>query len=153
MVQANDRGAKKRGTTVGPRQALALSFVIPSDFARGREVQDAVMRDVGRVGFTPDNAFAVRLALEEAIINAIKHGNRLDRRKKVRIAARISPRRVEITVEDEGQGFDRGSVPDPTADENVVKSSGRGIMLMESYMTQVRYDRGGRRVTLVKDNV
>ena len=90
--------------------------------------------------------------MEEALVNAIKHGNKLDPDKRVMIDATISPNEAEISIEDEGPGFDRGSVPDPLAEENLEKPSGRGILLIESYMSQVKWDHGGRRVRMVKKN-
>lgn len=127
-------------------------FTIPSDYAAGRDVQNHILDDVVNCGFTGQNLFAIKLALEEAIINGIKHGNRLDAAKKVRIEARITLKRFTVSVEDEGPGFHRAKVPDPTLEENLEKCSGRGILLMEAYMTRVRWDRGGRRITLVKEN-
>ena len=129
-----------------------FSFVIPSDFTAGRDVQRQIMADVARNGFDDDNTFAIRIALEEALVNAIKHGNRLDPGKKVRVEATVTPDRAEITVEDEGPGFNRADVPDPTCDENICRPSGRGILLIESYMNDVRWDRGGRRIHMVKHN-
>ena len=134
------------------RPSARLAFTIPSDFAAGREVQKQVLQQLQTMGFRGQNFFAVNLALEEALTNAIKHGNGLDPAKKVRIEAKLSPRRAEIVVEDEGVGFDRTCVPDPTSDENLEKCSGRGILLIESYMNRVKWDRGGRRVRMVKLN-
>src|SRR4051794_31597318 len=107
-----------------------LKFTIPSDFAAGRDVQKRILDDVSRLGFNSQSQFAIKLALEEALINAIKHGNRLDPSKKVHIEAKVSPQQFEITIEDEGPGFKRTAVPDPTLEENLEKCSGRGILLM-----------------------
>ena len=125
---------------------------IPSEYAAGRDVQERILRDVADSGFTTDTAFAIRIALEEAMVNAIKHGNRLDPGKKVHVESRITPRRAEITIEDEGPGFDRGAIPDPTAEDNLDKPSGRGILLIEAYMDGVEWSRGGRRLRMVKEN-
>src|SRR3954452_13293051 len=129
-----------------------LSFVINSDLAEGREVQRQILELVEGAGFTGGNFFAINLSLEEALVNAIKHGNRLDPGKKVRVEASVTPQEVEIHIEDEGPGFDRSSVPDPTCAENIEKCSGRGILLIEAYMTHVTWDRGGRRLRMVKVN-
>ncbi len=112
----------------------------------------SILADVKKAGFDHHCFFAIKLALEEALVNAIKHGNRLDPEKTVVITASVTPRRAEITIEDQGPGFERTSVPDPTCDENLEKCSGRGILLIESYMNRVRWDRGGRRLKMVKDN-
>jgi len=131
---------------------MPLKFDIRSDFAEGREVQKRIMDDVERLGFDDHSTFAIKLAVEEALINAIKHGNQLDPAKKVHIQAKVTPKRFEITIEDEGKGFARQEVPDPTADENVCKCSGRGILLIENFMNVVRWTRGGRRLKMVKNN-
>ncbi len=129
-----------------------LLFTIASNFREGKDVQQRIMSDVARHGFSNDSTFAIRIALEEALDNAIKHGNRLNTRKKVRVQARVTRKRAEIVIEDEGKGFERRCVPDPTAEENLCKCSGRGILLIEAYMNSVKWDRGGRRVRMVKDN-
>lgn len=130
----------------------ALRFIIPSDFTEGREVQKRIMAEVNRFQYVPDALFAINLALEEALINAIKHGNKFDRAKSVRIQAKITADEAMIEVEDEGGGFDRASVPDPTAEENIERLHGRGILLMEAYMNEIEWLRGGRRVRMVRKN-
>jgi serine/threonine-protein kinase RsbW len=127
-------------------------YTFASEFAAGRAVQNEILEDVRRNGYTGNCYFAINLALEEALTNAIRHGNRLDPNKKVHVEARVTPQRVEVWVEDEGPGFDRKSIPDPTAEENLEKCSGRGILLIEAYMSSVKWDRGGRRLRMVKEN-
>ena len=142
-------GSNHRGRSNGAAPHR-LVFTIPSDFAAGRDVQKRILEDVQKHGFDGHNFFAITLALEEALTNAIKHGNRLDPKKKVRVEAKVTRKQAEITVEDEGDGFARSCVPDPTAEENLEKCSGRGILLIEAYMNKVKWDRGGRRVRMVK---
>jgi serine/threonine-protein kinase RsbW len=127
-------------------------MTIASDYGDAREVQRLIRDEVERAGFDPDSQFAIKLALEEALINAIKHGNKLDKGKLVQVEWRVSPAAVEITIEDEGPGFDRKKVPNPTDETNLEKLTGRGILLIESYMTDVQWSNGGRRVKLVKKN-
>src|SRR5688500_19905596 len=124
----------------GPNGAFHFEF--PSDFDAGCEVQERILAEVARHGFNTNSLFATRLALEEALVNAIKHGNKLDPKKKVIVEAKVSRDRVEIEIEDQGPGFDRASVPDPTAEENLCKCSGRGILLIEAYMNSVTWSRG-----------
>ena len=102
-----------------------LSFTIPSEFSAGRDVQKRILDNVTRLGYNSQCLFAIKLALEEALINAIKHGNHFDPKKKVHIQAKVSPRQLEVTIEDEGLGFRRGTIPDPTLPENIEKCSGR----------------------------
>jgi len=129
-----------------------LRFIIPSDFHEGRAIQKRIMEEVEAHRFNEDAVFAIKLALEEGLINAIKHGNKLDRTKKVRIQCRVTDHEAEITIEDEGPGFDRSTVPDPTTEENLERLHGRGILLMEAYMHIIEWSNRGRRVRMVRRN-
>ncbi len=129
-----------------------MTVSIPSDFAASRELQRRIIDEVHRAGYTSQNIFAIKLALEEAMINAIKHGNRLDMKKHVHVQYKVTPEQVEIIIQDEGEGFRREDVPDPTLEENITKCSGRGILLIEAYMNTVEFSDGGRRVRMVKKN-
>jgi serine/threonine-protein kinase RsbW len=128
----------------------SLKFNIPSDLSATRDVQQQIMSAVGAHGYSEDAIFGVKLALEESLVNAIKHGNKLDPTKRVHVEANVNDKQIEIIIEDEGPGFDRTKVPDPTADENLTKCSGRGLLLIEAYMTKVEYSNKGRRVRLLK---
>ncbi len=127
-----------------------FKFIFPSDFVEARQAQDKVVSAVQQHRYDADSVFAIKLALEEAVINAIKHGNKFDRKKNVIVEAVVSDDRVEISVEDQGPGFDRTCVPDPLAEENIERLHGRGLLLMEAYMNDVRYSKGGRRVHLLR---
>src|SRR5438034_9954020 len=129
-----------------------LVFTIASDLAASRDVHKAIMDRVESFKYGEQSSFAIRLALEEGLMNAIKHGNKLDPSKTVHVEAKVTPRSTQIIIEDQGKGFDRGGVPDPCAAENLLKCSGRGILLMEAYMDKVQFTRGGRRVKMVKKN-
>src|SRR5882672_3990075 len=143
--QADDAGGSRANVT-------PVRATIASDFTAGFQVQQQILDAAERLGFKEQCLFAIKIAVEEALVNAIKHGNKLDPAKKVRVEAEISPVQAEICIEDEGPGFDRSSVPDPLAEENLEKPSGRGILLIESYMNRVSWDHGGRRVCMVKKN-
>lgn len=123
---------------------------IASDPTAGRAVVTTLLRELGARGWAEDDVFAVHLALEEALVNAIKHGNQRDPSKSVQVICRLAPDRIQIEVEDEGEGFDPGSVPDPTRDENLEVPSGRGIMLMRCYMTSLDFNDKGNRVKMEK---
>ena len=142
----------RNDTSAAAHSPGLVKATIPSDYTAGRSLQEQILRDVERHGFSNDSAFAIRIALEEALVNAIKHGNRADPGKKIRVEARVNSRRAEITIEDEGGGFNRAGIPDPTLDENLHKCSGRGIHLIEAYMDDVQWSRGGRRLKMVKEN-
>ncbi|MDB5324848.1 MAG: ATP-binding protein [Phycisphaerales bacterium] len=129
-----------------------MKYTIPSDFARGREVQTQILDEVQNFKYNSDSVFAIKLSLEEAIVNAIKHGNKLDMNKKVYVEALVGPDQVELTIEDDGPGFTRQDVPDPTSPENIEKCSGRGILLIEAYMTSVSWTNGGKKMIMIKRN-
>jgi serine/threonine-protein kinase RsbW len=111
---------------------------------------DGIATSMSAAGYGCRDVFAVRLALEEAVINAIKHGHQGDPRKTVRVSYRISPQRVLINVDDEGPGFDPCQVADPLSPENLDRSTGRGLLLMRHYMTWVKHDACGNRVSMCK---
>jgi CheY-like chemotaxis protein len=111
---------------------------------------DAVAAAVAAADYPDKDAFAVRLALHEALANAFKHGNRGDPAKGVRVRYHVGCDSVEIEVEDEGAGFDPSAVPDPRAPENLERPGGRGIHLMRTYMTDCIFNEKGNRVTLRK---
>jgi serine/threonine-protein kinase RsbW len=112
-------------------------------------VQDLIVEGAEEMGFPSASRFALRLAMEEAIVNAFKHGHRgLPPETPVRIEYDLSPERVRVAVEDRGPGFRLDHVPDPTLDENLENPGGRGLVLMRAYMTNVRYNERGNRVEM-----
>jgi serine/threonine-protein kinase RsbW len=127
-----------------------FDVTIPSDTAKGREVQEQIVGGMEQRGYSPRDVFGVRLALEEALVNAIKHGNRMEPDKVVRVQWQIDEVHVRVVIEDQGAGSDVSDVPDPTDDENLDKPGGRGIMLMRSFMSEVAYNETGNCLTLVK---
>ena len=124
--------------------------VIPTDLKAARKVAEELLARVRTTGCGTSVLFAVRLALEEALSNAIKHGNKYDPNKRITVSAEVAPEATAITVADEGEGFDSKSLPDPTADENLEKPGGRGIMLMRAYMDEVAFNERGNEVRMVK---
>lgn len=124
--------------------------VIPSDTAEARRIQDDIERLVQGRKASDQEVFSVRLALEEALVNAIKHGNEMDKTKRVWVSYRLHGDRLEVRVTDEGKGFDPMDVPDPTAIENLERPCGRGLMLMRHYMTEVEYNASGNSVSMAK---
>jgi len=126
---------------------------IVSDLQAAKKAQARLMDKIIALGYGEGPAFAIKLALEEGINNAIKHGNGFDASKSVEIAYNMSHQEVAITITDQGCGFDPGAVPDPTTDENLEKPCGRGIMLMRAYMDEVRFNEQGNQVFLLKRNI
>ena len=127
-----------------------FEVVIPSDSEAGLAVQERIVSRLESLEYSMRDVFGVRLALEEALVNAIKHGNGLDPDKTVRVNCLIEDDLLRIEIEDQGPGFNMSDVPDPTADENLERPCGRGIMLIKSFMTSVEYNAKGNRVVLEK---
>src|SRR5262249_18680863 len=129
-----------------PRQQSmdqSTNLVIFSDPAEARRVQDQVEQHLKDFLYHDHDIFCIRLALEEALVNAIKHGNQMDRSKSVHISYRVGRDRFDIQITDEGSGFDPDEVPDPTAAENLERPTGRGLMLMRYYMSHVTFNAQG----------
>ena len=111
---------------------------------------ESVVRAMADQLYAEKDVFAVRLALEEALVNAIRHGNHDDVARRVSVSYLVGPERVLVEVKDEGDGFDPGEVPDPLAPENLERSSGRGLHLMRTYMTWIRFNARGNCVTMCR---
>jgi len=149
------RAKRINGASKALNSSKPIKFTLSSDpklHQAVREAEEQILAAVAQCGYDDQSTFAIRISLEEALVNAIKHGNKLDPSKKVWVEAKISPKRAQIEIEDQGPGFDRTSVPDPTAEENLCKCSGRGILLMETYMNSVSWTKQGRRVKMVRVN-
>lgn len=130
--------------------AWSAEHVFPSDRAAGRAIIDEIVARLHSDQWHAHDVFSIRLALEEAIINAIRHGNASVVTKQVRLVARLSEVRFVVEIADEGPGFRMDDVPDCTMPENLDKPSGRGVMLMRSYMTRVEYNEQGNAVFMEK---
>jgi serine/threonine-protein kinase RsbW len=100
--------------------------------------------------FSEDDVFAVHLALEEAFLNAVKHGNKMDPNKKVTLEYMIDDEKVEIKMADQGEGFNPESIPDPRAGDNLYRPEGRGLLLIHAYMHLAQYDKNGTRLRMVR---
>jgi len=123
------------------------------DLAHDREAINAyierVLDEAEKAGFGSSAVFAIRLAIEEAITNAFEHGHEgLDDSLTVRVEHRITSSVFDIAVEDQGPGFTPDDLPDPTLLENLSKPSGRGVMLMKAYMSEVGFNSKGNRVRM-----
>ena len=136
----------------GVDEAALVSITVPNDLRQLKSPEATIMKELKRCGYDADTVFAIKLAFEEAVTNAVKHGNRNDPTKEVVLRYYVDPQRVVIMVRDQGCGFCPGQVPDPTMDENLERPNGRGIMLMNSYMTRVCFSDSGNEVWLLKEN-
>jgi serine/threonine-protein kinase RsbW len=101
-------------------------------------------------GFSEEDIFAIHLALEEAFINAVKHGNKMEPSKAVKIDYAIEPDKIEINMTDEGEGFDPEVIPDPRYGDNLYKPAGRGMLLMRSFMDVLEYNKKGNSLRMIR---
>ncbi|HKZ77056.1 MAG TPA: ATP-binding protein [Pyrinomonadaceae bacterium] len=127
-----------------------IEFELPSDLALMNGVLQYLLERVAKLGLIKPERSNLFVALDEAFVNAVKHGNKSDPTKLVRITAELSPKEACFTVEDEGEGFDVQTIPDPCDPANLFKSSGRGVLLMYNIMDEVEYNAQGNRVKMVK---
>jgi serine/threonine-protein kinase RsbW len=105
------------------------------------------------IGFDEEDRHKIGMAVREGVINALTYGNQMSPEKKVRLTLALQPDRLQIQVLDEGAGFDLSEVPDPLAEENLLKASGRGILLMRSFMDEFNVTRapeGGAELSMAK---
>jgi len=125
-------------------------MVIPSKLTELSKVQDAIIDPAQALGYGKEEIFAIRLSLDEAVTNAIRHGNGDDPNKNVTIEYSVDDQAVRVTVTDEGEGFCPDDLPDPTDEEHLSTPHGRGVMLMSVYMTEVHYNDCGNSISMVK---
>jgi serine/threonine-protein kinase RsbW len=128
----------------------SLERQIASDSAAASDLIDRLLSKLIELGWQDHDTFGVHLALEEALANAIKHGNCRDKDKSIDVSLQVSPERVHVEIADQGPGFDPQAVPDPTEEANLELPTGRGLMLMRSYMTSVEFNERGNRVVMEK---
>lgn len=127
-----------------------VAFKMPSEFRHLDGVLDYLNERMIRLGIVNAGDSEVLIALDEAIVNAIKHGNKCDPRKAVHIIAEFSSEGALFTVTDEGSGFTRENVPDPTEPCRLLEPSGRGLLLINHIMDEVRFNQCGNRLEMFK---
>ena len=126
------------------------SIVVDSKSSAVVDVCKEILSKLEEYKFDKDDIFAVHLTLEEAFLNAVKHGNKMDPTKKVKIDYSVNSEKIEITITDEGAGFEPESVDDPRFGEGLYEPGGRGLLLMNSYMDVVKYSEHGNSVYMVR---
>ena len=127
-----------------------IQFELPSALSLMHIVLEYLMKRVEKLGVCKPEQSNLFVALDEAFVNAIKHGNKFDPQKLIRITADVSPAEASFTIEDEGEGFDVNNIPDPLDPENLFKTSGRGVLFIYNIMDEVIYNDRGNRLTMVK---
>ena len=127
-----------------------IEFELPSDLALMNGVLQYLHERVSKLGLIKPERSNLFIALDEAFVNAVKHGNKNDHNKLLRITAELSPKEACFTVEDEGEGFNVQDIPDPCDPANLFRTSGRGVLLIYNIMDEVEYNAQGNRVKMVK---
>lgn len=127
-----------------------IEFELPSDLALMNGVLEYLQERVAKLGLIKPERSNLFVALDEAFVNAVKHGNKSDPNKLVRITAELTPQEASFTVEDQGEGFDIHQIPDPCDPANLFRTSGRGVLLIYNIMDEVEYNAQGNRVKMVK---
>lgn len=127
-----------------------VAFKMPSDLRHLDGVLDYLNERMLRLGIVTPGDSEVLIALDEAIVNAVKHGNKCDSRKAVHIVAEFSVEGVRFTIADEGTGFELEKVPDPTQPCRLLEPSGRGLLLIHHIMDEVCFNESGNRVEMFK---
>jgi serine/threonine-protein kinase RsbW len=130
-----------------------VTLEIASRYDMLEMVQSLVSHLGGLLSFDGDACHYMSVAIRECVVNAIKHGNRLDESKRVKLRFSLKDSAFEVEVQDEGAGFPVESIPNPVAEENLLKADGRGIFFMRSFMDEVRYSfpaKGGTLVLMTK---
>lgn len=115
--------------------------------------EDMSLRVATAAGFGDEECHRIGMSVREGVINAFHYGNSERRDKKIHLAFELTPEKMVIRVRDEGRGFDLTEVPDPLAEENLLKTSGRGIFLMRAFMDEfdvIRPSRGGAEIVMAK---
>ncbi len=135
----------------GPR---AVDEVLDSSLESVDTAERITLELANKSGFGEEELDRIGMAVRECMVNAIVHGNRYNSNKKVRLSLSLTTKSLTIRITDEGEGFDPGSLPDPCAEPNLMRHSGRGIFLMRAFMDDVqvrRLEPAGTEVTLVKN--
>lgn len=122
----------------------------PSETASIKLASSKILDALKPYGASEDVLFDIRLCVEEAVRNAVVHGNLSDKNLLTTVTYWVKDGRAHIEIEDEGVGFDRRSLPDPTADANILRGSGRGVYLIEKLMDSAVFNETGNKITMIK---
>ena len=148
IINATDAGEESKHKETGTEQVIMLA--LPSSMQHVYLLDVVVTEILKEKGFNEESQEQINLAAIEAGTNAIKHGNKEDPSKKAIIQFLLDEDKLTIVIQDEGEGFTRKEVADPLDPENLLKSSGRGLFLMEAYMDSVTYEANGTIIKMVK---
>ena len=135
-------------TTV--QEHWSFDKTLPSELDVGHAAIEELMVALGAAGWVGMDVFRIQMAIEEAVVNAIEHGNKRDPSKKVRLVFQVTPDKATMIVIDQGPGFDHRNLADPTTEELLDKPRGRGVMLMRELMNEAYFNETGNQVTMIK---
>jgi serine/threonine-protein kinase RsbW len=140
----------KRPDSSVPKAAQRGSLDVTNDPRAIDDAQNRVVAAAEHAGYPKASVFALKLALHEALMNAFRHGHKhLPASVPVHFSFAVSPKQIDLTIEDQGPGFNPSEVPDPTLDENLERGSGRGLLLIKAYMSKVEFEGRGNRLRMV----
>jgi serine/threonine-protein kinase RsbW len=123
---------------------------LPSDLELGHAAIEELVTALEAAGWVGMDIFRIQMAIEEAVVNAIEHGNQREPNKLVRIVFHVTPEKATMVVTDEGPGFDHRNLADPTSEELLDKPRGRGVMLMRELMTETVFNEVGNQISMTK---
>jgi serine/threonine-protein kinase RsbW len=131
-------------------QEHTVEKVLESTLESVDSAEQTVISEAEALGFDEDDLHRVGIALRECMVNAVVHGNRYNSRKKVHLKVIRTAESLTVVIGDEGDGFDPTAVPDPLAGENLLRGSGRGVMLMQAFMDEFQISKRSPQGTEVK---
>jgi serine/threonine-protein kinase RsbW len=134
-------------------EARTVDLTLASTLDSVDSAEETVLREATEIGFDEDDLHRIGMSVRECMVNAVVHGNQYNARKKVHLIVTRTQDRIEIVIGDEGEHFDHSKVPDPLADENLLRHSGRGLLLMQAFMDEFEVRKrapAGTEVRLVK---
>jgi serine/threonine-protein kinase RsbW len=129
-----------------------VSYTLDSTLETVNNAEETAGRIAAEAGFDDEDVMKISMAVREAAVNAVLHGNAYDPGKKVTLAFERTPQDLVITIRDQGKGLDPNKIPDPLAPENLLKTSGRGIFIIRSFMDEVQIypSQTGTEIKLIK---
>lgn len=134
-------------------EAVALDELLESSLESVDAAETAVLKVAEEGGFDEESLHKIGMAVREAMVNAVVHGNRYSARKQVHLRVNRAPDHLSIFIRDEGEGFEFENLPDPLSEENLLRQSGRGLLLMQAFVDKLEVQRsasGGTEVRMVK---
>jgi serine/threonine-protein kinase RsbW len=132
--------------------ATRVSYTLESTLASVNKAEQAATEVAAKSGFDEDECGRIAMAVREATVNAVLHGNRYDPTKRVTVSFESTPETLTVAVRDEGPGLDPATLPNPLAPENLLRQSGRGIFLIRAFMDEIRFRdmAPGTEITMIK---